>query len=110
MNKEQEKEFENLFVNKECSEVFLQIGKQQQKDIQAVLSMLEGDTDRKEIVNYIKEYLICFKKKLECEICEDIWREDTDHDCILEDEESIREHGRCCGCFEEYGETRWADQ
>ena len=27
-------------------------------DIQSVLSMLEGDTERKKIVNYIKEYLL----------------------------------------------------
>ena len=31
--------------------------KEQKEDLQSVLNMLEGDTDRGQVVNYIKKYL-----------------------------------------------------
>lgn len=43
-------------INKKRQEV------QRREDLRVVIGMLEGDTDRKKIANYIREYLLKYEK------------------------------------------------
>lgn len=48
--------------------------------------------------------------KIECEICGDEWEKDSDENMLVENYENIEGTKRCCGCYEEFGATRFADQ
>ena len=49
------------------------------------------------------------KNNLECEMCGHEYIDPTlSKEEIQDHEDSIREHGRCCDCYEEWGDN-WAD-
>ena len=46
------------FITNEREAGYADCKKDMQDDLEAVVAMLDGDTDRKKISNYIKEYLL----------------------------------------------------
>lgn len=59
----EEQKFLDRYIAGKVNEMWKEETVEMQQDINSILAMLDGDTDRKIIANYVREYLIGVTKK-----------------------------------------------